>query len=442
MAAVLGLVLALAGMLAWRVLAPGPDLQVEAIRRQGYPVTPAELDAWYRPVPADENAALLYLNAFAQPLFYDNSKISQRMGEKDWLPPRGRGWLTEDKAGLEAFLATNQATLQLLYAVPATNASRYPIDLTQGCFTLLSHLSKVKRAISVLSDEALLRASQGEPEEAVAALEAAGKVADSLAEEPVLISQLVRVAGWNILVTRLERVLGLTALSEAQLVRLQEVLAKAERPRALARTLAGERVCGLAVFTEPNPQALGLSSSRSWQRVGERFRWNLMLSLLKTTGLWQKDRAFYLEQMAASVAAAERPYPERFRLGEQNAVGAMNPPRRFMILSRMLLPALAKVYVRDAEHAARMRVAQAALAVERFRRAHGNALPAGLEALAPAYLNCALTDPFDGKLLRFKPRGAGYVLYSIGSDERDDGGVEPDAKHPKAAHDITFIVER
>jgi hypothetical protein len=44
--------------------------------------------------------------------------------------------------------------------------------------------------------------------------------------------------------------------------------------------------------------------------------------------------------------------------------------------------------------------------------------------------------------LRFKRLATGYVVYSIGSDLRDDGGSEGDPKKQSSAKDITFILER
>ena len=166
----------------------------------------------------------------------------------------------------------------------------------------------------------------------------------------------------------------------------------------------------------------------------------LGISALKTTGFFQKDKAFYLDVMATNMAAAELAWPARLQLGLRTA--NLVPPSRFYVFSRMLLPALSRAFTREAEAVARLRVAQTALAVERFRRAHGTALPAALEALVPSYLKCVPEDPFDGKPLRFKARGSGYVLYSIGKDGQDNDGLERNPKTPNAPHDITFILER
>ena len=100
-----------------------------------------------------------------------------------------------------------------------------------------------------------------------------------------------------------------------------------------------------------------------------------------------------------------------------------------------------------ANDSARLRVAETALAVERFRLAHQNQLPGSLAALVPAYLKSVPTDPFDGQPLRFKRLEKGYVAYCIGTDLKDDGG--PEAKQDAEGKwirnqpfDITFTVER
>jgi hypothetical protein len=146
--------------------------------------------------------------------------------------------------------------------------------------------------------------------------------------------------------------------------------------------------------------------------------------------------------MATNIAAAEAPFPERLTLGQQANVATLSPPSRLLIFSRMLLPSLNKAFQRDADHTALVRTTQTAIAVERFRLAHSGNLPASLNDLVPAYLPSVPCDPFDGQPLRYKLLGPGYVVYSIGSDMRDDGGVEADPKKPGSTNDITFTLER
>ena len=54
-------------------------------------------------------------------------------------------------------------------------------------------------------------------------------------------------------------------------------------------------------------------------------------------------------------------------------------------------------------------------------------------------------DPFDGQELRYKKLERGFVIYSIGEDQKDNGGKEPPKSRQKNINsdsDITFIIEK
>lgn len=265
-------------------------------------------------------------------------------------------------------------------------------------------------------------------------------MADSVAEEPVVISQLVRFAGWGILLLRLERALSLTAFTESQLASLQKMAETAERPQAAVRAVAGEQACGIAAFTDPKVMATAFRGFQPSRSKADQFRAAAFINLLRITGLLQRDKAFYLDNMRRQVAAFELPYPARFAAGQQLAA-VTYAPNRFYIISRMILPALQKFQLRDAEHVAPVRVAAAVLAIERFRLAHANALPENLEQLTPACFKTVRVDPYHGKPLRYKTHGSRYAVYCVGSDGQDDGGVSWDSNHLKAPQDIVSVVK-
>jgi hypothetical protein len=442
---VLAFLLLLGGFIAWNLATPEQDARVFAIRQKGYPSSLRELDEWYTHIPDSQNAALIYTNAFSQPALTNYSGSTMALiGDTNWVPARGQLISKEFRAELGAVLATNQAVLDLLHSASTLTNSRYPVDLAKGFQVLLPHLAKVKGSVQLLTAEAMLHASNGDIEKALAALHAAGAVADSMAEEPLLISQLVRVASWAIICKRSELMLNGATLSDQQLNTLQTFFHNAERPDSMVRGLAGERASGLAVFMgSPDQFSIFVNvDSDSRPALKDRLRASLYIGLLKSTGILRKDRSFYLDVMATNVAAAEAPFPKRLTLAQQANTAAMSPPSKLMIFSRMLLPALSRAMQRDGDHTARIRTAQTATAIERFRRAHSGNLPGDLKELVPTYLASVPEDPFDGQPLRFKQLTKGYVVYSIGSDLRDDGGSEGDPNKRTAAKDITFILER
>ena len=65
----------------------------------------------------------------------------------------------------------------------------------------------------------------------------------------------------------------------------------------------------------------------------------------------------------------------------------------------------------------------AAVAIKRYALRHG-ALPPSLGALVPEFLPEVPTDWMDGEPLRYRPpaEGRNFVLYSVGTDGRDEGG--------------------
>jgi RNA polymerase sigma factor (sigma-70 family) len=80
---------------------------------------------------------------------------------------------------------------------------------------------------------------------------------------------------------------------------------------------------------------------------------------------------------------------------------------------------------------ARIRVAQALLAVRRWQLAHGANLPASMEAVArEAGLRTVPIDPFDGQPIRFTILEGQPTVYSVGQDGRDDGGRIDNARTP------------
>ncbi len=72
---------------------------------------------------------------------------------------------------------------------------------------------------------------------------------------------------------------------------------------------------------------------------------------------------------------------------------------------------------------ARRDAAITVIALHRYQRTHGS-FPESLEALVPGFLPTLPLDPVDGKPLRYVLGDTGPILYSLGGDGDDDGGVD------------------
>ncbi len=90
----------------------------------------------------------------------------------------------------------------------------------------------------------------------------------------------------------------------------------------------------------------------------------------------------------------------------------------------MLLPALSNALKRTAETQAVVSQATLACALERYRLAKGE-YPEQLAALTPSYIQQLPHDPITGSSLIYQKNEGEYILYSVGWDGKDDGGLVP-----------------
>jgi hypothetical protein len=391
--------------------------RLAAIRAAGRPASAAELDAWYKTVPASSNRALMVLEAmrnYVEPVKSKHRKLVDSPNADLDLSP---GALD----ALASYLATNQPAIALLHQAASLPDSRYPMDLSLGPNTLLPHLSQIKRLADLLQLDAIYQAYLTNLDSAVRSLNAAFALADSLRDEPLLVSAYVRIQCVGNTVSALSRVLSQQALTEEQLLSLSSCVATAEQagPRALVRSLVGERAINLGVFEMSFKEVdrLGISpfssgSAGPFEEVG--------FQLYRASGIRQRDLALYLDTMEGFISSAQLNSPRRLQefgraeteFSQQLAQGL----NRFAILSRMLLVPLTEAELKETNSAAMLRCAQVALAIERYRLDHGNALPATLDELAPGYLHKLPADPYDGSALNYERLPSkGYRVSAAGA---------------------------
>jgi hypothetical protein len=171
-------------------------------------------------------------------------------------------------------------------------------------------------------------------------------------------------------------------------------------------------------------------SSEEWSKVwsqaaGTNLAQVTEMVAYRKTATFQQDFDFALDYFSHLLALADMPFPQCLEAEAQGAGPNIETARaRHFLLSSMLLPALGRIPSKAGNVAARVRITRAALALERYRLKHANALPGALAELTPELLEAVPSDPFDGQSLRYnKLPGKGYVIYSIGSDRKDNNGA-------------------
>ncbi len=397
---------------------------IQTIRREGYPTNLAELDAWYVMPPAAQNAAPLYAQALAA--------------------------IAETNPASPLFVTKNQQALAYLHQAATRSQCRYAVDLTRAGLTPLPHLVQIKLAAQLLQHEAVTNATKGQADLAGESILAGLSLTRSLEREPCLISQLVRLAGTDLTITGLELTLNRTALREEVAARLSSVLQEAEDNSrgAMVRGLVGERCLGIAIFASPALMDQLLSSAPEpgeQPQPGQDYYLASFWKTYRTTPAFEEDQAYYLERIGRLITAVQTSWAASLALARtwrQGLSYSVMPPTH--AYSAILLPALGKALQRSAVALAELRAARVVVAVERYRLAHKNALPQTLSQLVPGYLKSVPTDPFDNRPLRFKRQSSrAYIVYSIGPDGVDNGGLHKPAKvYSGMNYDLALAISR
>jgi hypothetical protein len=127
-----------------------------------------------------------------------------------------------------------------------------------------------------------------------------------------------------------------------------------------------------------------------------------------------------IEIFSKLVNAADGPWPQR--IDRVVAVGEW-PIVFGRTTSHDVLESFMLQYAQDL---ALVRAMRFVIAIERYRRTHGEQPPARAEELVPDYLTSLPIDPFTGKPLMMTADAGGYVVYSAGANRRDEGGGDVD----------------
>lgn len=140
-----------------------------------------------------------------------------------------------------------------------------------------------------------------------------------------------------------------------------------------------------------------------------------------------RDVSRTLREWAELIDVARTPWPERAKRAAPLLARPDPAPVRLRLrmqpLRPMYVPSI--YYFRAAIRPDRLildRSTKVAVAIERYRRDHADAVPPALGALVPQYVQAIPADPLTGLPLRYHVTEESYAVYSVGLDGEDDGG--------------------
>ncbi len=266
------------------------------------------------------------------------------------------------------------------------------------------------RTVAVLLQwDAELALEDGDRPRAVDDLLAALNTSRSVGDEPLLLSQLVRIGARSVATRSMERIAAHVELTEEQLARLQTAWAADADEPLLLYGLRGERAAYDTYFRNLCNGTITLDGEAP--RALNSFGWWIMRVR------FIKEHAHYIRWMTQAVEIAKRlPHEQPPLLA---AIAERGEPD--MIFSQLLLPAAEKCAGAWHRSLGEARCAVVGIACERFRLRHKR-WPDTLAELVPAFLPAIPLDPYNGQPLRYAKSDAGVVVYSVGKDLSGAGG--------------------
>jgi hypothetical protein len=399
------------------------------LKKDGRPMSPAEIIP--PKVPDGENAALLYESAAlllkAQPAPNRNLLDYVREPYDGFMT----GSLEPDKLAEFKQLIEQDVVTQAISIIEQgtrRKSCRFDHDYTEGFNILLPHLAGLRDIVRLIGARSCLEAEAGRPDAAWNYALTQLKFADALRKDPIIISFLVRLAAIRTSCETIQRICENTPPNAEQYKTVESLLSNYEGIEPLVLALDGERLLGgewaFNLLRNGSARDLTASINNDWG-LGE-----VLLSLYSTffKPFLIADHAAYMRIMGYYTRLAQQPYS----LDERNTIDekVRQMHSRLNWVTSMLVPALSRVKEIYWETIAQMRVTRAGLALLQEKKAQG-AFPQTLE------MPKNLDDPFSKELLHYKLQGQGFIIYSVGPDEKDNGG-SPKQKKQKTDWDIVW----
>jgi hypothetical protein len=388
------------------------------------------------PVPDAENAALVYLEAFdvlkpAPPEPPVAPPPPEQTGAGGPPPPAETG-TARAPTDEELYVADNAAALALLDKAAAMPRCRWPQDWTLGPAMVFPHYAKLRTCAQLRAAQMRVAVRAGHPDEVLRLCATSLALPRSLKDEPTLIACLVSYALTAISLDGLRNSLGLERLTVTGLSSpavMNPALPTTPACRDLYSQLAAVDVAvpfRRAMLGELSMQLSFYQSVRDGLRE-RRGEWapDPGNADEKWAQLWateQGRQVLALDEIALirSMTDGRAQLPWR----EQARTPAPALPA-YCKLSSATVPIFARSPQKRDQALADLARAQIGLALVAYHNETGQ----WPESLAQVRLTVKWDlplDPSSGNDFVYRREGAGWVLYSIGPDLKDNGGTAQD----------------
>lgn len=446
----LGLLIVTPTVVWWRAEQAERGLRglVAQLRAAGEPTVPADLET--PPIPPDRNA-VPDLRAAAKAIDVGGDPWAAYTKARWEFPLSGA-----ELAQAEAVVEANRESLRRVEAGVAKGQVDWGVKFTTPMMLMnWPDLNEQRELALLLHGAALVEHERGNDR---AALRHAGEilfVGRAVGRTPILISYLVSVGitalGCDAIVQIVPdlRVGPDTGAATMAATRGQvkaliaELLDEQEARQALVRAFRGERVSYLdstaATLSGRMNTAAGGGGPAPRPRAGAGF------VAIFVKPMFHRSARVVVAHLGEMIQGADAPdWPAYQRRVPKEPAEVTKEPKKYMLAS-IFLPSIDRVAKHHYRILADRRLAAVCLAARLYAIDHGGQLPAKLEDLVPDYLPAVPLDPLTaGKPLQYVADPDRPRVYSVGDNEKDDGGNDPDpnlspAEQRKVADEVRHL---
>ncbi len=323
----------------------------------------------------------------------------------------GKPLAPADRAALRDVILQNEKPLELVAEMGDKPCFLYRDPSQSLVESLLPDPLQMIQTTKLLFFSSLFSAEDGDVSGAITKLVTGLKFTPLVAREGTFIAFLISLADTRILSQAFGEVCRGKALEDKDLVRLMSIQDPSPWRERLAAAFRGERV----LFIEA-----GQGDFKDFGSFFEGPSWWRNLGLWTVRPLLKRDMRQALPSFEFLESQAKVPYYQsRDVLRARDRQIKERPWYAF--LSKMLLGNSEAAFMKEAQLEAIMLTSRAGLGCRLYKSRNGS-YPETLDALVPGILAEVPIDPFTGRPFVYRREGEGFIVYSLGSNQKDDGG--------------------
>lgn len=383
------------------------------------------------PVPDDENAAIIYKEIL--------TLMTKGKGGKPFLPAR-KGWSVNDTIeSIESMLEiepskwTQKQILRISQFIRSAEmqeiyekiheASKKPkcnfnfdYENWDDVFTIrtgaLVHIGKL------LAVKALIEAHTGKVNEALDTILTGFKVSNHLKNETTTIGQHARIAVNTLMIFCIKTIPYRNHPKKEKINLAIKELSSLEHSKSMSRNKIIDGLTS-SVITTTEKTLQGKLRWKDYFGSDMPFEYKLYTSYIGRPFL-KKDILTFLTVMPEIKRKYDGHYYKFASELEKNPISKRLPD--YFLISKPNVISLEEGIKWEAQYQANIEIAKVGLALKMYKIRYGY-YPFVLNNISPEILSKIPLDPHTGKNLMYKKLENGFVLYSLGSDTKDDNGT-------------------